>query len=62
MSALYVHLEPADDPAFVLLRTSASPNPERKQPVRIKRIHLDSVLLMLLDAASRQRADEAATC
>lgn len=42
MAAIYAHLEPADDPAFVWLRTSANPGPERKP-----------AMLVLLDAANR---------
>jgi hypothetical protein len=62
MSAIYVHLAPADDPEFVLLRTSASPNPERKPPTRVARGELNAVLLMLLDAANSQPAEGAVTC
>jgi hypothetical protein len=54
MSALYAHIEPSDDPGFVWLKTSTTPNPERKPAMRVRRHELDSVLLMLLDAA---RAD-----
>ena len=50
--ALYVDIKPADDPAFVLLRTSAHPNPERKPPMRIRRDAIDSVLAMLLGASN----------
>jgi|GEM_PF-3346576 len=50
MSALFVHIEPADDPAFVWLRTSASPNPERKPAMLVGRDEINAVLLMLLDA------------
>ena len=51
MTALYASIEPADDPDFVSVRTSTTPNPERKPAMLISRDHLDSVLLMLLDAA-----------
>jgi hypothetical protein len=51
MAAIFVHLEPAADPAFVWLRTSASPGPERKPAMLVERDELDAVLLMLLDAA-----------
>jgi hypothetical protein len=51
MTALYAHIEPADDPAFVWLRASASPNPERKPAMLVRRDELNDVLLMLLDAA-----------
>lgn len=51
MIALYTHIEPADDPAFVWLRTSASPGPERKPAMLVARDELNAVLLMLLDAA-----------
>lgn len=51
MTALYVGIEPADDPDFVSLRTSTSPNPERKPAMVTRRDCLDNVLLMLLDAA-----------
>jgi hypothetical protein len=54
MTALYAHIEVADDPAFVWLRTSASPNPERKPAMLVKRDELDAVLLMLLDAAQME--------
>ena len=62
MSAIYVHLAPADDPEFVMLRTSGSPNPERKPPTRVSRGELDAALLMLLDAANSQQAEGAITC
>lgn len=58
MTALYAHIEPADDPAFVWLRTSASPNPERKPAMLVRRDELHDVMLMLLDAAQM----EAGTC
>lgn len=58
MTALYAHIEPADDPAFVWLRTSASPNPERKPAMLVRRDELNDVMLMLLDAAQM----EAGTC
>ena len=48
--ALYIDIKPADDPAFVLLRTSAHPSPERKPPMRIRRDSVDSVLALLLGA------------
>lgn len=51
MSALYTHIEPSDDPGFVWLSTSTTPNPERKPAMRVRSHELDSVLLMLLDAA-----------
>ncbi|WP_167760007.1 hypothetical protein [Paraburkholderia pallida] len=51
MSALFIHIEPADDPNFVWLRTSASPGPERKPALLVARIELNVVMLMLLDAA-----------
>ncbi|MCP2086081.1 UNVERIFIED_ORG: hypothetical protein J2Y81_002098 [Paraburkholderia sediminicola] len=62
MNAIYVHLAPADDPEFVLLRTSASSNPERKPPTCVSRGELDAVLLMLLDAANSQQTEGAITC
>jgi hypothetical protein len=62
LSAIYVHIEPADDPMFVLLRTSANPNPERKPAMRVGRAELNGVLLMLLDAADSQAAEVASTC
>ena len=52
MTALYASIEPADDPDFVSVRTSTTPNPERKPATLIRREHLDGVLLMLLDAAA----------
>lgn len=48
--ALYIDIKPADDPNFVLLRTSANPGPERKPPMRIRRDAIDSVLALLLGA------------
>ncbi|WP_233831784.1 hypothetical protein [Paraburkholderia sp. ZP32-5] len=51
MTALYAHIEPADDPAFVWLRTSANPGPERKPAMLVQRDELNDVLLVLLDAA-----------
>jgi len=50
--SLYVDIKPADDPAFVLLRTSATPHPERKPPMRIRRDAIDSVLALMLGAAN----------
>lgn len=58
MTALYAHIEPADDPAFVWLRTSANPNPERKPAMLVARDELSVVMLMLLDVAQT----EAGTC
>lgn len=54
MTALYASIEPTGDPDFVSVRTSTTPNPERKPAMLIRLDHLDGVLLMLLDAA---RAD-----
>jgi len=51
MTALYAHIEPSDDPALVWVRTSASPNPDRKPAMLIHRDDLSRVLLLLLDAA-----------
>jgi len=53
MAAIYAHVEQSDDPTFVLLRTSANPNPERKPAMLVKRDELNAVLLMFLDAANR---------
>jgi len=53
MIALFAHLEPSDDPGMVWIRTSATPNPERKPAMLIDRNDLNHVLLMLLDAAGR---------
>jgi len=53
MTALFAHIEPSDDPALVWVRTSASPNPDRKPAMLINRNDLNHVLLMLLDAAGR---------
>lgn len=50
--ALYIDIKPADDPAFVLLRTSVHPNPERKPPMRIRRDAVDNVLALLLGASN----------
>lgn len=60
MSALFVHIEPASDPAFVWLRTAANPNPERKPAMLIARDELHDVMLMLLDMANAAEASEAA--
>ena len=59
---IHVHLSPADDPAFVLVRTSASPNPECKPPMKIARANLQGVLLMLLDAANSQQNEGPRAC
>ncbi|MCA8301294.1 hypothetical protein LGN24_07330 [Burkholderia seminalis] len=59
MSVLYVHIEPADDSADVLLRTSSNSNPDRKPPMRVARSELAGVLLMLLDAANGHQVREA---
>jgi hypothetical protein len=50
--ALFVDIKPADDPAYVLLRTSSTPNPERKPPMRIRRDSIDSVLALMLGASN----------
>ncbi|CAD15569.1 hypothetical protein [Ralstonia pseudosolanacearum] len=54
---IYVAIEPADHQAFVLIRASANPNPERKPPMRVARAMLPEVLELLLDTAV-----EAGTC
>ncbi|MGF6610632.1 hypothetical protein OKW45_005554 [Paraburkholderia sp. WSM4175] len=54
IAAIYARIEPTDDPAFVLVRTSSIPNPERKPPMRVRRDELDKVLLALLDAANAE--------
>jgi hypothetical protein len=51
MSAIHFHLEAADDPSKVWLRTTVNPNPERKPAMLIGRAELSNVLLMMLDAA-----------
>jgi hypothetical protein len=51
MTALYIHIEPTDDLSFVSLRTSASPNPERKPAMLVARDELSAAMLMPLDAA-----------
>ncbi|MBB5458694.1 hypothetical protein [Paraburkholderia sp. Cpub6] len=53
-ATIYVCVEPSDDPALVLVRTSATPNPERRPPMRVSRDELDKVLLALLDSASAE--------
>ncbi len=58
MSALFAHIEPSDKLDSVWLRTSATPNPERKPPIIVRRDELHDVMLMLLDAAKT----EAETC
>lgn len=60
MSAIHFHLEAADDPSKVWLRTSVNPNPERKPPMLVRRAELSSVLLMMLDAAQVPDASDAA--
>jgi len=50
--SLYIDIKPSDDPAFVLLHTSATPHPERKPPMRIRRDAIDNVLAMLLGASN----------
>ncbi|MCO4881564.1 hypothetical protein VOI32_14030 [Paraburkholderia caribensis] len=62
IGAIHVHLSLADDPAFVLMRTSASPNPECKPPMKIARANLQGVLLMLLDAANSQQNEGPRAC
>lgn len=51
MAGIFAHIEPADDPRFVWLRTSASPNPERKPAMRIALADLEATLQALLRAA-----------
>ena len=51
MMALYTHIELTDDPALISVRTSSTPNPERKPAMLIHRDDLSRVLLLLLDAA-----------
>jgi hypothetical protein len=53
MAAIYCHLEPADEPGFVSLRTSAKPNSERYPAMIVREDELHGVMLMLLDAANR---------
>jgi hypothetical protein len=60
MAALHVHIETADDPGSVWLRTSVNPNPERKPAMLVARDELNSVMLMLLDMADAANAGEAA--
>lgn len=48
---IFAHIEIADDPGFVWLRTSASPNPERKPAMQIALADLDATLKALLRAA-----------
>jgi len=57
MAALHVHIEAADDPGFVWLRSCASAEPERKPAMLVARTELNDVLLMLLDAASSPCAE-----
>jgi hypothetical protein len=57
MAAVFVHIEPADDPQFVWLRSSASPEPDRKPAMLVARKELTDVLLMLLDAANSPCAE-----
>lgn len=58
MTALFAHIEPSNDSALIWVRTSASPNPERKPAMLVHRDDLDLVLLLLLDAATRAEVCE----
>jgi len=62
MTALFVCIEPSDDPAFVWVRISATPNPERKPAMLIDRNDLNHVLLMLLDAAYKANRNGGEAC
>jgi hypothetical protein len=53
MTALHAYIELADEPGFVFVRTSTTPDPKRKPPMIVRRDELNAVLLMLLDAANR---------
>jgi hypothetical protein len=61
MTAVFVHIEAAEDASFVWLRTSASPNPERKPAMLVARDELPDVLLVLLDMANAVGAVEGPT-
>lgn len=54
MSTVYIAIEPADDPEFVLMRSSANPGPERKPAMRVARDSLHQVLELLLDTAQTE--------
>ena len=58
MTALYAHIEPSDEPGILQLRTSATPNPERKPPMLVRRDELNGVLLLLLDAGAHAGANQ----
>jgi hypothetical protein len=49
VSVLYMHIETATDPGFVLLRVTASPDPERKPPLIVSREMLSVVLHLFLN-------------
>jgi hypothetical protein len=57
MTALYAYIEPANEANLVSLRTSTTPNPERKPAMIVRRDELNAVLLMLLDAANRAESE-----
>ncbi|AJY66061.1 hypothetical protein [Burkholderia glumae] len=52
MISIHAHIEASATPGFVLLRTSASADPERKPAMLVSRAALPGVLLLLLDAAA----------
>ncbi|PRE83827.1 hypothetical protein C6Q13_18715 [Burkholderia gladioli] len=64
MASIHAHIEASPTPGFVLLRTSAGADPERKPAMLVSRAALPGVLLLLLDAASRfdYKTSEPETC
>lgn len=64
MASVHAHIEASETPGFVLLRTSAGIDPERKPAMLVSRAALPDVLLLLLDAASRfdHKMSEPETC
>ncbi|KVS13887.1 hypothetical protein WK29_16230 [Burkholderia vietnamiensis] len=64
MASIHAHIEASMTPGFVLLRTSAGTDPERKPAMLVSRAALPGVLLLLLDAATHfgHETSEAGTC
>jgi hypothetical protein len=64
MASIHARIEASTTPGFVLLRTSAGADPERKPAMLVSRAALPGVLLLLLDAAAHFGSDtsEAGTC
>jgi hypothetical protein len=58
---LYFAIEPSEDAAFVLLRASSNPSPERKPAMRVLRKELTRTIELLLDTAAQQNNESEAT-